>query len=130
LIYLDSSAFLKSIWNEAESQALGRYLDGRSGEPLVSSVLLAIEARRTVLRHKPALILRTDVLLADVMQVSITDPVVESASRVPEKMLRSLDAIHLATALLLGDAVDVMVTYDKRLAAAAAAHEIATVAPC
>jgi predicted nucleic acid-binding protein len=45
-------------------------------------------------------------------------------------MLRSLDAIHLATAMLLGDAVDVMITYDKRLAAVAAAHKIPTVAPC
>jgi uncharacterized protein len=56
------------------------------------------------------------------MQVSITDPVVESASRIPEQMLRSLDAIRLATALLIGDAVDVMITYDKRLAAAARRH--------
>ena len=81
---------------------------------------------RINLAHLP----RADVALDKVARVGISDAVVESAGRLRDPALRSLDAIHLATALMLGDAVDVMVTYDKRLAAAAAAHKIAAVAPC
>ena len=55
--------------------------------------------------------------------------VLESASRLPDPMLRTLDAIHVATALLIRDDLDVLVTYDQRMLAAAAAHGVPTAAP-
>ena len=94
------------------------------------STLLVIEVRRAAVRVNLAHMPRADVALDKVTHVGIGDAVVESAGRLRDPALRSLDAIHLATAIMLGDAVDVMITYDKRLAAAAAAHKIVTVAPC
>jgi uncharacterized protein len=129
VIYVDTSAFVKLIWQETESLALTRYLSTHADGDLVSSTLLAIEARRAVTREDPTQLPRTDLLLTRVGQVSMTDAIVESASRLPELTLRSLDAIHLATALLLGGEVDIFVSYDKRLCGAAAAHGIDTTSP-
>lgn len=72
---------------------------------------------------------RVDLLLSQLTLVAIGDAVVESASRLPARMLRSLDAIHLATALLLGAELEEFVTYDTRLADAATAHGVHTVSP-
>jgi len=129
VIYIDPSAFVKLVWREPESAALERYLADRPEDRLVSSALLAIEARRTVLRDDVTQLPRSDLLLSRVGQVAITGPVVESASRLPDPSLRSLDAIHLATALLLGKEIDVLVSYDKRMCAAARTHAVATVSP-
>ena len=63
-----------------------------------------------------------NVLLADVQQLVMDDEIVESASRLPGTNLRSLDAIHLATALLLRAELTAFLTYDTRLAAAAEEH--------
>jgi uncharacterized protein len=86
----------------------------------VSSALVTVEARRLP---------RTDLLLSDVTQVEMSAAVPESASRLPDPMLRSLDAIHLATALSIRNDLDVMLSYDQRLPAAAASHGIPTAAP-
>jgi len=129
VIYLDTSALVKLVWQEPESAALERYLTGRADDRLVSSALLAIEVRRTVLGADPSWLPRADLLLTRVGLVAISDPIVESASRLPDATLRTLEAIHLATALLLGGEVDVMISYDKRLCAAAQAHAVGTVSP-
>jgi predicted nucleic acid-binding protein len=129
LIYLDTSAFLKTVLVEAESAALQSYLDGHPERGLVSSSLLAVEARRGVLRLRPALLPRTDVILGRIEQIGISDAVIESAGRLPDPRLRSLDAIHLATALLIQDDVEALLTYDARLRQAAKAHGLATAAP-
>ena len=130
MIYVDASAFVKLIWREDETAALERFLADRPDQEWVSSTLLVVEVRRAAARINLAHLPRSDVAFDKVVHVGIGDAVVESASRLRDPALRSLDAIHLATAVLLGDAVDVMVTYDKRLAAAAEAHKIATAAPC
>jgi predicted nucleic acid-binding protein len=124
LIYIDTSGFVKLIWREAESAALERFLADRSDQQLVSSALLAIEARRTVLREDATHLPRADLLLTRVGQVAISDPIVESASRLPDPQLRSLDAIHLATLLSLRAEIDVLISYDNRLSGAARAHSI------
>ena len=129
MIYLDTSAFLTTVLDEAESAALLEYLHGHPDGQLVSSGLLAVEARRAVLRHRPARLPRTDVLLGQVEQIGISDAVIESAGRLPDPMLRSLDAIHLATALLIRDDVEALLTYDARLREAAQSHGLPTVAP-
>jgi predicted nucleic acid-binding protein len=127
LIYVDTSALLKLVRQERHSAELAAYLDNRPD--LVSSALLAVEARRSALRNDPTTVPRVDVLLTRVDLVGITDVIVESASRLPDPMLRSLDAIHLATALLLRDELDALLTYDERLAKAATAHGVPAVAP-
>jgi predicted nucleic acid-binding protein len=130
LIYVDTSALLKLVKDdEAEGPALRAYLE-RTAEPeLVSSALLAVEARRGMLRVRPDGLPKVDLLLADIAQIGISDAVVENASRLPGPLLRSLDAIHLATALLIRDDVETVLTYDARLRDAAEAHGLATAAP-
>jgi predicted nucleic acid-binding protein len=95
----------------------------------VSSVLLQIEARRGTLRRAPRRLPRVDQLLGQVDVLAVSDAVVEAASRLPDPLLRSLDAIHLATALLIREDLEAVLTYDDRLAAAAAAHGLAVLSP-
>lgn len=129
MIYVDTSALAKLVWREAETPALEAYLDDRPDVRLVSSALLAIEVRRAALRQRQPQLPRADLVLARVTQVTITEPIVESASRLPGPSLRSLDAIHLATALLLKPELDAFLSYDKRLAEVVAGHAIPVVAP-
>lgn len=129
MIYIDTSALLTLVRGEAESAALREYLAADVPTRLVSSVLLSVEARRATMRTHPARLPRVDLLLATVAQVEISAAVVESASRLPDPMLGSLDAVHLATALLLQEELDVLLTYDQRLLDAAEAHGIPAAAP-
>lgn len=127
MIYLDTSAFLKLVRDEAESPAMGQYIGDR--EDLVSSALLIVEARRGMLRKNPRKLPEVDVVLGRVDTVEMSAAILEDASRLPDPPLRSLDAIHLATAMLLRQDLDVLLTYDDRLAEAARALGIPTAAP-
>ena len=127
MIYVDTSAAFKLIRPELHSSALTSYLDGR--DDLVSSMLLAVELRRGALRSAPRTLPRVDLLLSRVELVDMDLTVVESASRLPDPLLRSLDAIHVATALLLGSDVDALVSYDNRMLAAAEGYAIPTACP-
>lgn len=64
-----------------------------------------------------------------IAQIEMGGPIVEAASRLPDPMLRALDAIHLATALVVRDDLDVLLTYDQRMLAAAATHGLPTASP-
>lgn len=128
MIYLHTSALLKLVREEEHSDAFRTYLTQRP-DPAVSSVLLAIETRRAVQRNTPELLPRADLVLGRVNLVGLNDAVVESAGRLPDPGLRSLDAIHVATALLLGDEVSVLVAYDKRMVAAAEAQGLPVATP-
>ena len=128
MIYLDTSAVLKLILDEEHSAAFRAFL-AQHPVPAVSSVLLAIETRRAVQRNLPAVLPRADLVLGRVGLVGLSDAIVESAGRLPEPGLRSLDAIHVATALLLREEIEVVVAYDKRLLAAAEAYGLPVAAP-
>ena len=127
MIYVDTSALLKLIWPEHGSAEVVDLIGNRAD--LISSKLLAVEARRGALRNDPTVLPRIDLLLSRFDLLDISDPVIETASRLPDPMLRSLDAIHLATALLIRDDIDVLISYDDRLLAAAASHGLPTAAP-
>jgi predicted nucleic acid-binding protein len=129
VIYLDTSAFVKLIRGERETPALQAFLRDRPAGPLVSSALLVVETRRAVLREAPGQLARADLLLTRIDQVDVTRSVLEAASRLPDPGLRSLDAIHLATALQLEGDLEALVTYDGRLAAAAGRQKLPVVTP-
>jgi predicted nucleic acid-binding protein len=129
VIYLDTSAFAKLIQGEPETPALQRFLTEHPESTLVSSALLAVETRQAILRQAPEQLARADLLLTRIDQVDITRAVLEAASRLPAPSLRSLDAIHLATALQLGGDLGALVTYDSRLAAAAGQQRLPVVTP-
>ncbi len=128
MIYLDTSALLKLVLAEEHSDVLRAFL--REHDDLtVSSVLLTVETRRAVTRAAPAQLPRADLALTRVGQIGLSHAIIESASRLPDPAVRSLDAIHLATAQLLGEEVSAFVTYDKRLLGAAKSHRLPAVAP-
>jgi uncharacterized protein len=129
LIYVDTSALLKLLKDdEPEAAALRQFMD-ETDPDLISSALLAVEARRGMLRNRPDGLPMVDLVLHDVTLLSVSDAVIESARRLQDPLLRSLDAIHLATALLVREDVEAVLTYDDRFAAAAAAHELSVVTP-
>lgn len=132
-VYLDSSALLKRVFAESESGALvaavRAYADGDAA--LVASSLAWVEVSRAVRAADTAgrmdIDAVVDTALSGILDKPITAEVVALARRLAPPVLRSLDAIHLASALLLD--VDVIVSYDARLLAAAAEHRIATRTP-
>jgi predicted nucleic acid-binding protein len=115
--YLDASAFVKLIRAEAESAALQTWLAAHRER--ASSALLRTEAVRAVRYTGEAAIGRALELLDAVVLVPIDDSVLEAAALLDPAALRTLDAIHLATARYLGSDVDVLVTYDRRMIEAA-----------
>jgi predicted nucleic acid-binding protein len=88
-----------------------------------------VEARRACGRYGPRFVARVDEALAGTSLVDLDDAVVEAAARLHPPELRSLDAIHLATALSLGNDLGAMYVYDGRLADAARAAGIRVEAP-
>jgi predicted nucleic acid-binding protein len=116
-IYLDSSAIVKLAVKEAESLALRRYLGRR--RPLVSSALARTEVLRALMPSGAEAVARGRGVLQRLDLVRVNDRILNSAGLLRPPEVRSLDAIHLATAQELGDELTALVTYDDRLAAAA-----------
>lgn len=116
--YLDSSAVVKLVIAEPESAALRQYLRGR--RPLVSSALARTEVLRALLSFGEVALSRGRRVLRTIELMRVNDRVFEAAGTLLPAEVRSLDAIHLATAQQLGDDLGVVVTYDVRMADAAA----------
>lgn len=129
MIYLDSCALVKLATFEAESAALHAWLTARSTVPRVSSVLIEIEAHRALHRTDPNALAQLPALLAAVVRLEITPQVRRTAAAYAMQDLRTLDAIHLATAEPLVDELVAFVTYDRRLADAATSLGLPVVAP-
>jgi len=127
LVYLDSSAFVKLITPEAETRALGAYL--RRWSMVVSATLLRTEALRAATRASPATVLAVRRALRDVAFVELSRDLLDLAGTLTPPGLRSLDAVHVAAALSLGDDLDELVTYDVRMAAAATASGLVVTSP-
>jgi hypothetical protein len=125
--YLDSSAFVKTALAEPETDALQRFL--AAWPRLTSSVLLRIESLRAISRSDPSALGRARFRLEEIMLLPLNPAVVEAAATVAPAALRSLDAIHLATAQLLGSDLGVFITYDARLAEGARALGMQVAAP-
>ena len=128
MVYLDSSALVKLVVTEPESTALRQYL--RDHPERVSSTLARVEVWRALRRTgaPEAALQRADQVLARVALVAMDDPLLRAAATLSPRGLRSLDALHLATALSLDD-LDAVVTYDQRLDAAAAQAGLAVASP-
>lgn len=115
--YLDASALVKLAVREPESAALCHYL--RRRRPLITSALARTEVTRALLPLGPEAVRRGHDVLARVDQVRINDRVLDAAGAMLPVELRSLDAIHLATAQQLGADLARVVTYDQRMTVAA-----------
>lgn len=115
--YLDSSAIVKLAVVEPESEALRRYL--RRRRPLVSSALARTEVGRALLPLGKPAVRRGAEVLARIDLLRVSDRLLDAAARISPAELRSLDAIHLATAQQLGSDLAGLVTYDERMSRAA-----------
>jgi predicted nucleic acid-binding protein len=118
VIYLDSAAIVKLVHAEAESQALRSWLDERAEIGWTSSVLAEIESSRALARYVPQAVPRLHLVLDLIDLVELDAGIRILAQTVRPVAVRSLDAIHLATALRVQPLTS-FVTYDKRLADAA-----------
>jgi len=125
--YLDTSAFVKLCWPEPESPALRRHL--RRWPIVVSSVLLWTEALRAASRQPLPRLSVVRQRLRDVALVQVDRGILEHAGILAPSETRSLDALHIATALSLGSDLGVVVTYDQRMTAAATSQGLSVVAP-
>jgi predicted nucleic acid-binding protein len=126
--YLDASALVKLIVAEPESGALRRYLGERPR--IISSRIAEVELRCAVARQDEIDAGdRVSSLIATVELLELDGEVARRAGELTPATLRSLDAIHLASALVIAPEVDAVVAYDTRLAAAARAAGLAVVAP-
>ena len=120
MLYLDTSALVKLIRRETESDALADWLDARFSQPRVSSTLIEVELPRALRPTEPGLLPDVPGLIARIARYEIDDVVRAAAAAYPDPTLRSLDAIHLATArAVFGTQLRTFVTYDELQRAAA-----------
>jgi predicted nucleic acid-binding protein len=133
-VYVDSSALLKRVLTDPGAHELETTLRerAREGAALVSSSLGWIEVGRALRAHLTGTDDGSvndwfDAALSGILERPIDSDVVALARRLTPPVLRSLDAIHLATALLTD--VDVLVAYDLRLLRAAGHHGLRTASP-
>jgi len=126
VLYLDSSAIVKLVAREPETPALVEAV--RADPAVVSSALAWTEVVRAVRRARGR-VARAQQVLDGIALVPIDEGTLRAAGDLAPAGLRTLDAIHLATALSLGEDVTGLVTYDERLAEAAAAVGIDVIAP-
>jgi hypothetical protein len=126
--YLDTSALVKLVVREPETDSLRDWLAETPRDP-VTCDLARTELLRAVRRVAPDLLVQARMVLDLVTITEVTTAVFEAAGRLDPAILRTLDAIHVAAALDLGDDLEGMVTYDERLAQAAEQNGIRVTAP-
>lgn len=127
LLYLDPSALVKLVVHEPETQALREAL--RSWPERVSSVVAEIEVERVGRRIGVGATRKTRSVLARIALVDLDEQIRRRAGAMGPPELRTLDAIHLATALSLGDDLGAVCAYDARLRDAAAAAGVEVLTP-
>jgi predicted nucleic acid-binding protein len=127
LVYCDSSALVKLVVDEPESAALAGWIEG--AETMAASRLAVVEVDRATRIANPSEAVARDTrrVLESCLLVDVSRAILGDASRLTSVQVRTLDAIHLATALRLE--AEVLVGYDERLADAARARGLRVVAP-
>lgn len=127
MIYLDTSALAKLVAREAGTAELRAYLAQRAGVPRFSSALAHAELLRAARRHGPEATQKARHVLAELHLVDVTREVLEHAVTI--EAVRTLDAVHLATAAVAQERLEAVVTYDVRMQEAARAMGFQVVAP-
>ena len=129
MFYLDASAAAKLVLAEDDSDAMKEWIEATDAV-IVSSDLLRTELLRTIRRHVPAQLSQGRALLESITLIALSRNDYESAAMLGPPVLRSLDALHLASAVDVGgDELTAIITYDLRMIEAARAMSIAVVSP-
>jgi predicted nucleic acid-binding protein len=127
MFYVDSSAIVKLVVEEAESPALESWFT--SGVTVVTSQLAEAEVIRAVRRRAAAAEPTARAVLATLNIARLRVEEYGAAQTLTPVGMRSLDALHLAAALTLRPDLEALVTYDERLALAAVRHGVAVISP-
>ena len=128
MYYLDTSAAVKLLIAEEGTDSLFRWLESHE-DRVFSSDLLRTELLRVTQRLSPDLMVRARAILDALVILTLSTELCERAAILEPRLLRSLDAIHLAAALEMGDDLRGLVTYDHRLAAGAESLGIEVLTP-
>jgi predicted nucleic acid-binding protein len=129
VIYLDTSAIVKVVVTESESAALVDWLNDKSDSAWVTSVIGRIEVIRAANRVGHATAAAARRLLESIDTLVLTDAIVTLAESIGPPELRTLDAVHLATAQIYRPNLDAFCVFDRRLFAAAEAQQLPVIAP-
>lgn len=127
MLYCDTSALLKMVIRESESDALSAQI--APATVLASSDLTRTELLRAARRGPSASVPRARDLLTRLFLLTATPAIFDAAGVLEPLTLRSLDAVHLASALTLGDELEAILTYDRRMAEAAETLGLRVLAP-
>jgi len=128
VIYLDTSALAKLVVREVESAALGQWLQQRTGQLWVTSIIGRIELLRVARRFTTAAN-GAHLLLAGLDTIPLAEYVADVGQTTGPTTLRTLDAVHLASALAVQDELTAFCCYDQRLLEAAGAVGLPVHAP-
>ena len=128
VIYFDTSALVKLVQEEAETKALREWMDERPMAKRTTSSLARVELIRAVRHEGDAAIRLASLILVELDSVTMTLDLLDAAGALPLQ-LKSLDAIHLASAMRYRSDLDAFVTYDRQLATAAHDAGLTVVAP-
>lgn len=129
MIYLDSSALMKLVRREDETEALCEWLALRLEQPVVTSELGRVEILRAARRVRGEVLAEARAVVSDLDLVPLDRAVQDIACDLGDPLLRTLDALHLASALRLGQALTTFVAYDRRVAGGAEAAGLVVAAP-
>jgi hypothetical protein len=127
--YIDTSALVKLVVREPETDALRRLLARVDPRQVVTGAIARAELLRAARRRDEATVSKAREVLDAVARLTLTEARLDRAGTLDPPVLRTLDAIHLAGALELGPSLTALVAYDERLLAAAAANAIPVVSP-
>jgi predicted nucleic acid-binding protein len=129
MIYLDASALVKLVFEEAESVALATWLADRTEVPRISSHLSTVELLRACRKVDPGALGDATLLLGGLDLLPVDHAVLDIAAALAPPQLRSLDVIHLASAVLVRADLTAFVVYDHGLSAAVVESGIEAVSP-
>ena len=129
MIYLDTSAIVKLVAVEGESEALIGWLNARPDEDLATSAIGHIELIRAAARAGPDAVARARNVASTIDTLVLTSAMAAAAAITPPAELRTLDAIHLATAHTHRRSLTALCAYDRRLLEAAASQGLPTASP-
>jgi uncharacterized protein len=124
--YVDTSALTKLVITEPHSAAMHEAFRATA---FTSSAVIVTEFVRAVRRSDPRATAQATERLDRIATVAVNDDILMLAGAIEPPQLRSLDAIHLATALILHPVVSPLITYDRSLAAAATAFGLQVASP-
>lgn len=127
-VYLDASAMAKLVIAEPESVALREWIGARPDEPHVTNSIGVVELQRLAARISEEALTTAVQLLTRIDQLELTPLALARAAHLPPPGVRTLDALHIASASELSD-LDVLVSYDERMLDAAAGYGLPVAAP-